>query len=202
MRPYVFDLIERLADQTPKDSISWVAHREAEKLTDLSIVDELAEAATAERSKDRRRACYYIIGNIGRNLKDERCARVLLNLLVIENYKHNIASLMELIGEIPKSPEFDLTIVYEFLRDERWVVRHAAIRALNNSTSEDAENHLIQHLASTDDPYDQVYCHAVLNKIGTPRSIPFLEANLKSRKRDVKMSAKAALQSIRVRHSV
>lgn len=204
MRPYLEDLVARLADRTPvtssDDSISWHACREAETLTDVTMVDELAEGARGERSKHRRAGCYFTIGKLGGNLKDARCATVLLELLPKETDKHNIASLLDRVGEIPKPHECDLSAVYALLSDERSRVRHSAIQALNNSASPDAEDRLLRHLAQTTDPYDQVYCHAVLNRIGTRRSLRSIEANLKSPKRDVKASAEAALKAILARH--
>jgi HEAT repeat protein len=204
MRPYLASLIERLADKTPfqssDESISFAAHREAGKLDDITMVDELAQAVPNESSKWRRVGCYVTIGAIGRNLKDPRCASVLLGLLPGEKEKYNIASLLQSVGEIPKPPEFDLAPVFALLGDDRWLVRHAAIRALENTSNPEAEVRLVKHLSATDDPHDQVICHSVLNHIGTPRSIPTIRANLKSRKRDVKLSAEAAIVAIKERH--
>ena len=203
MRPYLVDLIDRLARDdratSSADSVSWAAHREAEALDDVSMVDELVGPAASDRSKARRHACYFVIGKIGRKVQDVRCARVLIDFLGAESDRHNIASILERVAEIRKPPTFDLSRVYALLEDSRWLVRHAAIQALENSESEDAETHLLRRLAATDDPSDQMYCHAVLNHIGTVRSVALLEANLKSRKRDVKMSAEAALRAIRSR---
>jgi HEAT repeats len=145
------------------------------------MVDELAGAARSDASKHRRAACYFVIGKIGRNLQDARCASVLFGLLAAEKDKHNIAALLERIGEIPKRAELDLDAVYALLEDGRWLIRHAAIRALDNTASPEVENWLLKHLVETEDPVDQTYCHAVLNRIGTPRSIPAIEVNLKSR---------------------
>jgi len=205
MRPYLEDLIARLADQTPtpssSSSVSWLAHREAEALTDGTMVGELAASVQAERSKHRRMSCYFVIGKIGHNLRDPEAAVVLLSLLESERDKYNLATLLECVGEIPKAAECDLSRVYGLLQDKRWLVRHAAIRALNNSTSPEAEQRLLHHLAETTDPDDQIYCHAVLNRIGTRRAIGPIELNLKSRKRDVKLSAQSALAAIRARHA-
>jgi hypothetical protein len=43
------------------------------------------------------------------------------------------------------------------------------------------------------------YCHARLNAIGSSKAIPQLEKNLKSRKADVKMSARFAIEAIKAR---
>ena len=202
MRAYLEDLIERLADQAPTtssaQSVSFAAHREAEQLTDASIVDELAEAV--RRLKPAQRSgCYFIIGKVGRNSGEERCAAILLDLLPSETSKYNLASLLDGVAGVPKGPRFDLSPVYPLLDDKRWLVRHAAIRALDNSASPDAEVRLLSHLASTVDQYDMTYCHAVLSRIGTIRALPAIEPNLMSKKRDVRDSARWAVDAIRKR---
>jgi HEAT repeat protein len=206
MRAYLADLVDRLAKVEPMvssdKSVSWAAHREAEQLRDISMVDELVGVAASDTAKGRRAACHFIIGKIGANVQNARCARVLLDLLSTERDKHNIAFILDRVGEISKPSTFDLSAVYALLDDPRWRVRHAAIQALRNSQNEEVETRLLRHLSSTDDPHDQTYCHSVLNRSGTARSIPTLEANLKSRKRDVKQSAEAALRAIRSRGGV
>lgn len=203
VRPYLEDLLERLADRTEvhssSESISWAAHREAELLSDITMVNELADGArtlpTAKRS-----GCYFTIGKIGLNLQDERCVAVLLDLLSSEDNQYNLDCLLQRVGEIPKGPGLDLSPVFPLLDDKRWLVRHAAIQALDRSANPQVEARVIAHISATSDPYDLTYCHAVLNHIGTRRALPVLEANLKSRKRDVKSSAKLAMQAICERH--
>jgi len=205
MRPYLEDLLNRLSDTTPvkssSESVSWAAHREAEQLTDRSMVDELIEAA--KRLKPRQRqGCYFTIGKIGVNLADESCAKALLELLPIETNKYGLGTLLEAIGAIPKGATLDLSSISTLLEDKRWLVRHAAIQAFDNSLNLDSESFILEHLASTVDPYDQTYCHSVLSSIGTPRALPALEANTKSRKRDVKDSALWAIEAIRERNPI
>ena len=206
MRPYLTDLLDRMGDKTEHmssaDSISWAAHREAEKLTDVSMVDELAAAVAAGLPTDKRGDCYFTIGKIGANLGDERCAAILLSLLHSETNKYNLDTLLHGIGQISKGPNFDLSPVFPLLADSRWMVRQAAIKALDNSANPETEMRVIDHLAATTDPYEQTYCHAVLSTIGTLRSLPVIEANLKSRKRDVKSSAQWASSQIRLRNGL
>ena len=137
------------------DSISWAAHREAEKLTDISMVDELAEAVYGGLATDKRGACYFTIGKIGANLGDERCAAVLLSLLPGETNKYNLDSVLHGIGQISKGPNFDLSPVFPLLADSRWMVRQAAINALDNSANPETETRVTDHLAATTDPHEQ-----------------------------------------------
>lgn len=212
MRPYLEDLIKRLSGTmlqrvasspsmfASSSSVSFLAHREAEQLADVSMVDELVEAVPG-LNPAQRRGCYFIIGKIGSKISEERCAAILLNLLPSETNKYFVASILELVGDIPKGPLFDLAPVYPLLGDKRWFVRHAAIRALDNSANPEVEAQLLAHLEATSDPYDMIYCQVVLGRIGTVRALPVIERNLSSRKRDVKGTARIAVSAIRERET-
>jgi HEAT repeat protein len=204
MRKALADLIMRMA--TPEhrctnsdDSISWKAYREAETLDDPSIVDELAEYLGHEPDRGIRRHAYFILGKLGRKVRGRDCASILLSHLSTETNKYVLSVLLDALGGVGKPAELDLIPVFRLLKDDRWLVRHSAIQALRHTDSPAVEDQLLHLLEATSDPYDMTYCHATLNEIGSARAIPFLEKNLKSRKRDVKMSAKFAIEAIKAR---
>ena len=58
---------------------------------------------------------------------------------------------------------------------------------------------ILHVLETTNDPYDLVYCQATLNQIGSAKAIPSIAKNLNSRKRDVKDSARLAIEAIEAR---
>jgi HEAT repeat protein len=103
---------------------------------------------------------------------------------------------------VPKEAQLDLAPVFALLHDKRWAIRHAAIRSLINTASSAAEDQVLELLRTSTDPRDVVYCHATLNRIGTMQALSALEAGLKSRNRDVKESAKAAIEAIAERDSL
>jgi HEAT repeat protein len=109
--------------------------------------------------------------------------------------------LLDRLAEIPKPDDVDLEPIFALLEDKRWLVRHAAIRSLVNVSSPEPEQRLLALLGSTTDPDDLTYCHATLNRIGTSKSLAVLRANLASRKRDVRLSAAAAIEAIEARNS-
>jgi HEAT repeat protein len=88
---------------------------------------------------------------------------------------------------------------FAFSRDDRWLVRHSAMQALKHTDSPAVEDHVLHLPGATSDPNDMTYCHARLNAIGSSKAIPQLEKNLKSRKADVKMSARFAIEAIKAR---
>jgi HEAT repeat protein len=105
----------------------------------------------------------------------------------------------------PRGPQFnffesvDVSPLFALVEDTRWLVRHSAIRSLNGGNWEEAEDKLLEILATTSDPNDIIYCHSTLNQIGTRKALPALTQNMRSRKRDVKISAQAAIEAIEAR---
>lgn len=198
------DLLHRMAmvekGVSSDDSVSWHAHREAEKLTDVSVIAGLKAFMETAGSKDIRRAIYFVLGALGHNMKNEHCSEVLLRQVTAVQDKYELAALLDSIAKVPMLPGASLEPIFHLLADKRWLVRHSAIGALVNSYGDVVEDQLLAHLALTDDPFDKIYCHATLNKTGTTRSIPLLTEGLKSRKRDVKASARAAIDAIQARN--
>jgi len=203
MQQELLELIQQMTAQqdvvSSGDSISWQAHREAELLSDMTLVDELDAYLGQKPKKERRAAAYFIIAKIGKNCLSEECASRLIEYSSKEPDKYALASLLERLADIPKPESVDFRPLFPFLKDKRWLVRHAAIQSLKRCTSAEAEDKLLEILATTSDPYDIIYCHATLNQIGTRKALPALTQNLKSRKRDVKVSAQAAIEAIKTR---
>jgi HEAT repeat protein len=203
VRAELRDLIDRMCVVehmvNSSQSVSWAAHREAEAITDVSIVTELSIFLSGEVPKEQRKAAYFILGNVGKNIQNHECVNVLISLINKEKDKYALATLLDVLADIRIPKETDLSPAYQLLGDNRWLVRHSAIGALRNTESPEAEAHVLAHLEVAEDPHDIVYCHATLNRIGTNQAIPFLERGLKSRKRDVKVSAEQAILAIQQR---
>lgn len=203
MRPYLQELIARMCvveqSNSSADSVSWHARREAEGLNDRSMISEIVDFLDAKPGKGERQAAYFIIGKLGKNLQDPECASVLLSFISQESDKYALASLLERLADIRKPADMDLKPIFDLLVDQRWLVRYAAIQALNKTCSPEAEARLLELMSASSDSYDLINCHAVLNRIGTSRAIPLLQRGLSSRKRDVKRSAQAAIEAIQAR---
>ncbi|WP_028206416.1 HEAT repeat domain-containing protein [Paraburkholderia nodosa] len=203
MRQELVELIQRMTrrnDVTSSDnSTSWQAHREAELLADETLVDELIAYLDEKPTKDHRSAAYFIIGKIGKNCVSEECALHLIEYTSKETDKYALAILLEQLADIPKPESVDVRALFPLLKDERWLVRRAAIQSLKRCQRAEAEDKLLEILTTTADPIDAIYCQATLNQIGTRKSLPALARSLKSRKRDVKASAYAAIEAIKAR---
>lgn len=203
MHTWLSDLIGRMIvveQVTHSDhSISWHAHREAEQIRDLAILDELSTFIASSKSKDERKAAYFLLGALGANTADVRCADALNARLSVEKDKYVLAAILEALAKLTKPRDFPLGAIFQHLSDKRWLVRHTAIRALLKTDSENAEAQLLKHLSATTDPDDMIYCHATLGSIGTAASIPLIEIGRASRKRDVRASAEIAIEAIKSR---
>lgn len=204
MRQELLELIQRMTVQqkvNSDDSISWHAHREAELLADMTMVDELDAFLGQTPKKDQRSAACFIIGKIGSNCLSAECASRLIEYSSKESDKYALANLLDRLSDIPKPENVDVRPLFALVEDKRWLVRHAAIRSLKRCTHAEAEDKLLEILSTTSDPYDLIYCHATLNHIGTRKALPALTQNLMSRRRDVKISAQAAIEAIEARNS-
>jgi HEAT repeat protein len=203
MRTSLVDLIARMTirdgNVNSDQSVSWHAHREAEALSDASLINELAEYVQHEPKQECRRAAYFVLGKMGGKFPASECAAILVAQSKKEKNKYVLATLLDALAQVSKPSDLDLAPVYAFLTDERWLVRHSAIQSLKRTNSPNVEGMILHVLETTSDPYDLVYCQATLNEIGSAKAIPFIAKNLKSRKRDVKDSAQFAIEAIEAR---
>ena len=210
MDKYLLDLINKMNDTGDQKmeagydntkTISWNALREAEKLENKDFISPLITFADNEKDKKKRDKAYFILSHIAKNIGDTIAVNYLINRIDKETDKYIIASLLDTISNLKKPIGTDLQPIITATKSDKWLIRHSAIRALNNSVDEIAETTLIKILDNSDDPFDLTYANATLNKIGTIRAIPYLEKHLKSRKRDVKDSAEFAIEEINKRNT-
>lgn len=184
-----------------RNSVSWAAYREAEMIADTSYMSELTTLLKEKPDASQRRAIYFVLAALGRNTSSLECAEILIYQCSSEPDKYALASLFDELAKIPEPMPLDLTPIYKFLSDKRWLVRHAAIRAIGCSSEPECETQLLKMLVASNDPYDLIYVNAALNRIGTARALPAIRANFSSRKRDVRISAQLAVEAIEKRVS-
>lgn len=181
-------------------TISWKALREAENVENAEYVPQLIMFIDNEKNKKKRDKAYFLLGHIAINTSDLKALNYLIYRVNKETDKYIISSLLDRISDIKKPIGTDLQPLIQAIKSDKWLIRHSAIQSLKNSSDNDAETALIEILNDSEDPYDLAYTNATINKIGTLRAIPFLEKHLKNRKRDVKDSAKYAIEEIKKRH--
>ena len=205
MNNYLIDLIQRMCDTsdhtmgTGYDSsktISWLALREAEKVNDEGLISQVFTFIEKEKNKNKRDNAYFLLGHIAKNTNNLTALNYLISRVDKETDKYIISSLLDKIANLKKPFKTNLEPLIQATKTEKWLIRHSAIQSLNYSEDPIAETTLIEILENSDDTYNLTYSNATLNKIGTTRSIPYLQKHLKSRKRDVKDSAKCAIDEI------
>lgn len=205
MDKYLIDIIERMLDTSDQimdagydssKTISWKAFREAEKVENTDFVPQLIIFIDNEKDKKKRDKAYFLLGHIAKNTNDKTAINYLIQRVEKETDKYITSSLLDRIANVKKPMGTDLRPLIQATKNDKWLIRHSAIQSLNYTTDPIAETTLIEILDSTEDPYNLTYSNATLNKIGTLRAIPHLEKHLKSRKRDVKDSAKYAIEEI------
>lgn len=208
MEEYLLILIERMGNDSDHNmeagydsskTISWEAHREAEKLDNESYIPQLIDFIEKEKNKKKRDRAYFLLGHIAKNTGDITAVIFLIQRVEKETDKYIVSSLLDRIADLNKPKGVDLRPIINATKSNRWLIRHRAISALNQSSGDEAENALIDILDNSMDPDDLTYTNATLNRIGTPRAIPYIERHLSSRKRDVKLSAKLAIEEIEKR---
>jgi|SRR5215469_4501086 len=137
MRASLIDLIARMTvlegNVNSDQSVSWHAHREAEALSDASLIIELAEYVRHESKQDSGKAAYFILGKLGEKFPASESAALLVAQAKKEKNKYVLATLLDALGHISKPGDLDLAPVYALLADERWLVRHSAIQSLRRT---------------------------------------------------------------------
>jgi HEAT repeat protein len=204
MREDIRKLIENMSIQekppvSSSESVSWRAHREAELLCDPALVDEIAGYLGSCPTKNHRRSAYFILRKLGKRVRSFDCVSILFSWSRRETDKYVLYDLLNALADLEIPPGTDLSSVFEHMADKRHLVRHSAIMALRKTDSTLAEDRILSLLQTTSDSDDLISCHSTLGDIGTSKAIPLIEANLKSRKRDVKISAEFAIQKINER---
>ena len=208
MDKYLIEIIEKMlntSDQVMEagydssKTVSWKALREAEKVDNAAFIPQLISFIDNEKDKKKRNKAYFLLGHIAKNTSDLKALVYLISRVNKETDKYIISSLLDRIADINKPIGTDLQPLIQAIKSDKWLIRHSAIQSLNNSFDSVAETALIEILDSSDDPYNLIYANATLNRIGTPKAIPYLEKHLKSRKKDVKDSAIYAIEEIKNR---
>lgn len=206
---YLQDLIARMgtAEQVSdsRDSVSWKAHREAETLDDPALLPLLEEIIAAHpKAKERQIRCdaHFIYGKILKNRFTREGCAYLIGRLEAETNKYALYPILDLLRDLPIPADMDIASILRCARHEQWLVRHSAIRALGACPSEESREALRWYLRQEDEKaYRQeiIYAQAALGRMGTPEDIPLLEGRLRSRSRDVRLSAEIAIERIRAR---
>lgn len=195
------------------ETTSWKALREAETLTDPALFPLLREIIEENEGKSKekrevRSAAYFIYGRLMEQAFSPEDCDFFLRRLEAETDKYLLHSMLDRVKDwqgrqgILLPPELDTSPVARLAEDGRWLVRHAAIHALGTCPGEGSREALRSWLTKEDEKackYELWYAAIAMQSVGEPEDIPLLERFLKSRRRDLKITAKNAIQYIKER---
>jgi HEAT repeat protein len=168
------DLIRRMTAREPHvtssaQSVSWHAHRDAEKVNDPSLLPRLAELCESEEGNVRG-AAYFVTGCLGHNTGDPGAATLLLDRCAVETQPGPLSTTL---GGLEKQARFPFTpALAKLVKHPSFSVRFAAINALVRCPSPRAEAALLGVLRQSKNRYDLTYGFRSLLEVATRRSLP------------------------------
>lgn len=205
----LYVLINEMNDDTPyscsSESISWKALRRAEKLNDKALYPILKEIILENEHKrdvckrQIRDRAYFIGGKLLANAFDYEFCEFYIDRLNCETSKYVLSSMLDCLAEfdVPQSPNIDLIV--ECTQNEKWQIRFSAIQALG-SFDTNKSRECLRTFVNLDDEkrydYEIVYAQAALGRIGKKEDIKLLQKHANSRKVDMKISTRFAIERI------
>lgn len=207
----LLNLIERMSvpeQHVNSDiSISFKAHREAEKLNGIGLLPQLKEYILTHQSpkeKEKRNHAYFILGKLLQKIDQPEYTQFLINQLEVETDKYILSSMLDRLHDINKPDSLDIEPIIHCTKSEKWLIRHSAIRALSLSESPKARITALSFLESNDlkkDKYEICYAISALSTIGTSEDIPVLERLTGVRYQDIKIASQNVITKIKKKFS-
>ncbi len=196
------------------ETTRWKALREAETLDDPGLFPLLREIIEENEGKGKakrevRKAVYFIYGRLMEKVFLPKEAAFFLRRLEVETDKYVLSSMLDRVKDwnmkgYQLPAEMDFSPVLNLTVDDRWLVRHSAIHALSACPGGKSRKACTFYLGQGDEKtykYEIYYANIALQTIGMPEDIPLLERFLKSRRPDLKLTARYAIQRIREREA-
>ena len=203
----IYDLIARMTikehSTSSKESVSWNAYREAERISDETVYPILMRIIEENhKNKAIREAAYIIMGYSLRNIFNKEACIFLIQKLDEETYMQGVTSILESLACIHIPEDIDMSLVIKCSQNDKWQIRHSALSALGSSATHANRDALLYFINQEDEKkyeYEIIYANASLGKIGLKEDIPFLEKHIKSRKKNISDSALFAIDRIKER---
>ncbi|QTE74287.1 HEAT repeat domain-containing protein [Clostridiales bacterium FE2010] len=202
----LYELIGRMTVReqmvSSDESISWHAHREAEKISDASVFPLLMKIVEDNRQKKQKKiraAAYFIIGKVLLQTFSREACEFLIRQLETETDRNILSRILHRIKDLKLPADVDISLIIACTKHDKWDVRHSAIYALGASDTAESKEALAYFLNQEDENkynYEITYANAALGRIGTKEDIPLLEKHMNSRKHDMRDSARFAIQRI------
>lgn len=174
------------------------AYEEVRHLSNAELLNDLYSFLNDEIDSTKRQHAYFIIGNIAKNVKDSKATKYLVESLTKEKDKTTLVTILNLLPDLFKPLEIDLSPIYKLTSNRNWHVRGLSFAALTN-TENKVEDFLIDKLKNTDNKDDIQYLLYAIKNVGTKKSLSVVEPHLKNRKPSIKATANTAVALIMIR---
>lgn len=198
MTNFIQDLIARMSDDSYRvgekiidgtyesaKTISWAAYEEARQLVNSDLFSELYEIINNSDDEKIKRLAYFILGHNAKNTKDLEATQYLLKKLYEEKDKIILVTILDRLAELYKPASLDTSQIYKLTGNRNWQIRGSAFEALTNNEDK-VEDFLIDKLITTDKKDDIRPLLSSLMYVGTSKSLPHVEKQLKNRQPFIK----------------
>jgi hypothetical protein len=191
------ELLDRMCDDSPSTggpSVSFGAHRDAEKLEGAAYIQVAAALLENEKRAERKRHLYFILGHLGAKSNALDVEAIVRPALSSEKNGYTLVAALNALRRLPVLK--DASDVRPLLRSKNGQVREAAILALGGDRSAAAERDLIALIKRTKNPFELTYALQTLGAIGGSATVPVLASFIHHRTVDVKVAAIGALAHV------
>lgn len=122
--------------------------------------------------------------------------------LEVETDKYILSGMLDRLADIKIPSDISVKPIVRLAMNEKWLIRHSAIRALGASATLESKQALAYYINQEDVKrykYEITYANAALGEIGSVEDIPLLEQHINNRISDVRGSAVFAIERIQAR---
>lgn len=209
LEKYIEELIQRMNIEEKcldsSTSISWKAYREAESISDNAFYPILKKQLllnSKPKDKKYRQAVYFMLGKLLKNSPQHEYIIFYLQQMEKESNKYILSYMLDIMVDVMIPSDISVKIIVDLTMNEKWLIRHSAIRALGASSTSESKQALAYYINQEDVKtykYEIEYANAALGSIGCEEDILILEKHIKSRIRDVRDSSISAIERIQER---
>ena len=210
LEEYLYELVEKMTVKedvkSSDESVSFKAHREAEKIDDvkaLEILKKMIISHSLKKDKKFRNACYFIYGKLLIKFPVYDYLSFYIEQIKKEDDKYILSAMLDSLCQIEIPDGISPNAVITLADNEKWQIRYSAISALGSFCNEQSREKLREYISKEDEKKfkeEIIYANAAIGKCGEKEDISYLELHKNSKIRDIRISSVLAIQKITERN--